>query len=245
MLSIETSDGETRLGSELFGLRRVPIERGQIGGRNCDDAGKLELGEASDQLRLALCDLSLGSTVTSSDPEPRPIALLGVRRESRGVSIDPPLSVGRSDRLEHHRDRSDGCSAEQKGFHPVRCHVEPRPLGDGHRLVKRSIHADVVPSGVERHWPELPFGVGSSVVDELGEAPSILYWHSTSEGIEAVTSHLGEFVGTERTVDDEACRLEASDQQAHLFGKRNDRAVLSPTAQSLGESGRGPSRRSV
>ena len=28
MLSIETSDGETRLGSELFGFRRVPIERG-------------------------------------------------------------------------------------------------------------------------------------------------------------------------------------------------------------------------
>jgi len=27
------------------------------------------LGEASDQLRLALCDLSLGSTVASSDPE--------------------------------------------------------------------------------------------------------------------------------------------------------------------------------
>jgi len=99
--------------------------------------------------------------------------------------------------------------------------------------VERSIDANVVPRRVKRHWPELPFGVSSCVVDELGEAPSILYWHSTSEGIEAVTSHLGEFVGTERTVDDEACRLEASDQQAHLLGERVDRAVLSPTAHTL------------
>lgn len=106
MLSIETSDGETRLGSELFGLRRVPIERGQIGGRNCDDAGKLELGEASDQLRLALCDLSLGSTVTSSDPEPRPIALLGVRRESR--SLDRPAVERGTERSARAPSRSIG-----------------------------------------------------------------------------------------------------------------------------------------
>jgi len=99
--------------------------------------------------------------------------------------------------------------------------------------VERSIDADVVPRRVERHRTEFPLRVRSGVVDELSEAPSILYWHSTSEGIEAVTSHLGEFVGTERTVDDEACRLEASDQQAHLLGERVDRAVLSPTAHTL------------
>ena len=82
MLSIETANVQPRLCGELFRFGRVAIERCEIRCRDGDDARELELRIAGNELSLPFGDLSYGASVPRSDPESRPVPLLGIGCEA-------------------------------------------------------------------------------------------------------------------------------------------------------------------